>query len=228
MGFGHWLSVVIGYMWGIALPALLFVLMASLAFVAAGWRARQQMLRRQGTRSNANRFELAQTPFASGLMDVAAEAAAVLRQLEGLAAKNFVALDVAIQPQLAVRADARVFREILGDVVAHAIGQSPCGRVLLGAARLGGRVQVSVCDDGAGVDRDVQASELRSAERLAAMQGATMEVDARAGQGTTIVLRLPEPVTTRRDATQPTPTDPASVWTTPSRANSWETNGASR
>lgn len=228
MGFGHWLSVVLGYMRGMALPVLLFVLVASLAFVAAGWRARQQALRRQGTRSTANRFELAQTPFSSGLMDIAAEATAVLRQLEGLAAKNFVAVDVAIQPQLAVRADARVFREILGDVVAHAIGQSPCGRVLLAAARLGGRVQVSVCDDGAGVDRDVQASMLRSAERLAAMQGATMEVDARAGQGTTIVLRLPEPVTTRRDATQAVPTDPASVWTTPARANSWETNGASR
>jgi light-regulated signal transduction histidine kinase (bacteriophytochrome) len=228
MVLGHWLSVVLGYMQGLALPALLFALMASLAFVAVGWRARQQMLRRLGTRNTANRFELSQTPFASGLMDVAAEVAAVLRPLEGLAAENFVALDVAIQPQLAVRADARVFREILGDVVAHAIGQSPCGRVLLGAARLGGRVQVSVCDDGAGVDRDVQASKLRSAERLAAMQGATMEVDARAGLGTIIVLRLPEPLTTRRDATQAVPTDPASIWTTPARANSWETNGASR
>jgi len=59
MGFGHWLSVVLGYMRGMALPLLLFVLVASLAFVAAGWRARQQELRRQGTRSTANRFELA-------------------------------------------------------------------------------------------------------------------------------------------------------------------------
>ncbi len=212
----------------VAAPMALLALTVSVIFVAAGWRARRVLQLRQGGHQTSNRFELGQTRFASGLMDVAAEVSSVLRQFEGLAAQNFVALDVAIQPRLAVRADARVFREIVGDLVAHAIGQSPCGRVLLGAGRSGGRVQVTVCDDGPGVDRGLQASKLRPAERLAALQGATMEVDARAGQGTTVVLRLPEPGAARRGSKMAEPTDPASVWADAKQSASWETSEASR
>jgi signal transduction histidine kinase len=211
MAFGHLISDGLEIVQAVAAPMALFALMVSTIFVAAGWHARRDLKPRQGGHRAVNRFELGQTPFASDLMDVAAEVGAVLRLFEGLAAQNFVTLDVAIQPHLSVRADARVFREIVGDLVAHAIGQSPCGRVLLGAARSGGRVQVTVCDDGPGVDRGLQASKLRPAERLAALQGATMEVDARAGQGTTVVLRLPEPGAARRVRTQAESVDPASV-----------------
>lgn len=228
MAFGHLLSQGLELLQAVAAPMALLALTVSAIFVAAGWRARREVQLRQGGHQVSNRFELGQTPFASGLMDVAAEIGAVLRQFEGLAAQNFVALEVAIQPHLAVRADARVFREIVGDLVAHAIGQSPCGRVLLGAGRSGGRVQVIVCDDGAGVDRALQASKLRPAERLAALQGATMEVDARAGQGTTVVLRLPEPGAVRRPPTTASPTDAASVWAGTKQAASWETNNSRR
>jgi hypothetical protein len=75
-----------------------------------------------------------------------------------------------------------------------------------------------VCDDGAGADSNEQAGMLRAAERLAALHGATMEVDARAGQGTTVVVRLPVAGTARRGATEAEPTDPAAIWASPARA----------
>ncbi len=228
MALGNCLSVVVEFARDMVLPAALLALSVSLGFFAAGWRARRALLRRQGDSGRVQRFELGQTLFASGLLDVANEVSVVLQQFEGIAARNLVRLETAIQPRLTVRADARVFREILAGLVAHAIGQTPCGRVLLGATRSGGRVQVTVCDDGAGVDRGLQASKLRPAERLAVLQGATMEVDARSGQGTTVVLRLPESGAARRDATRAGSTDPASVWAPPAKAASWETHGADR
>ena len=115
-------------------------------------------------------------------------------------------------PASSVRTDPRALRQILGDLVSRAIEQSPCGRVLLVAAHVGGRVQITVSDDGPHPDRALQASRLRPAERLAALQGATMEIDARAGQGTTVVLRLPAGVTSRRPGIEADALDPASAW----------------
>jgi hypothetical protein len=59
--------------------------------------------------------------------------------------------------------------------------------------------------------RALQASRLRPVERLAALQGATMEIDARVGQGTTVVLRLPAGVTGRRPGIEADALDPASA-----------------
>jgi hypothetical protein len=118
-----------------------------------------------------------------------------------------------------VRTDARALREIVGDLVSHAIEQSPCGRVLLGAAHIGGRVQITVSDEAAHSDRALRASELRPAERLAALQGATLEIDARPGQGTTVVLRLPAAASGRNAKVEAEVVlDPASVWAPAQRA----------
>ena len=123
-----------------------------------------------------------------------------------------MALELAVQPGLAVRTDARAFREIVGDLLAHAIEHSPCGRVLLGALHTGGRVEITVSDDAAHADRALRASELRPAERLAALQGATLEIDARPGQGTIAVLRLPAGgATSRRPGIEAETPDPASA-----------------
>src|SRR5262245_11165215 len=178
---------------GAAMVTLVMLLLAftvSGVLVIAGWNERRVVLQRQGQRAAVGRFELGQTPFEAGTLDVAAEAREVLHSFEGRAAQLLVALDIAVQPGLVVRADRRAFREILSDLLTHAIEQAPCGRVLLGAARSGGRVQISVVDDGPVADRTLRASQLRSAQRLAALQGATMEIRARAGSGTTTVLRL--------------------------------------
>jgi len=182
----------------IAVPTLALSFVVSGLFVVAGWGRRREVLRRHAPGRMTDRFELGQTPFAGGVLSVVGEARAILRECEGLAARQLAELDCAIQPDLAVRADPRAFREILRDLVVNALNQAPCGRVLLGAAHASGRVHISVSDDGARVDRELRASRLRPAERLAALQGATMVIDARPGHGTTVVLRMPAAATARR------------------------------
>ena len=75
--------------------------------------------------------------------------------------------------------------------------------MLLGAGRHGGRVQVSVLDDGLPTDRAVQEAELRDAARLVALHGGTLEVNVRANAGTTVVIRLPEPAAAPASAPVP-------------------------
>ena len=74
----------------------------------------------------------------------------------------------------------------------HAAGQAPDGRVLITAARRGGRVQISVTDGGAGADRVGVSATLRDTESLIAMQGGTFEIVARPAEGTTLVARWPD------------------------------------
>jgi signal transduction histidine kinase len=212
----HWLETALV---ATALPAMVLALTVSVVVVMAGWRRRRELLQRQGRPFVAARMELNRSTFAAGVLDVALEAMAVMRQFESFAAERYVALELAVQPGLAVRTDARVFREIVGDLVSHAIEQSPCGRVLLGAAHIGGRVQITVSDEAAHSDRARRASELRPAERLAALQGATLEIDARPGQGTTAVLRLPAAASGRNAKVEAEVVlDPASVWAPAQRA----------
>jgi hypothetical protein len=209
----HGMMVLVNAATVIALPAAFLSSTVCAVAVFSGWQRRSELLWRQGRPGRADRFALSQGPFESGVVDVAAEAHEVLRRFESLAAQQLVALEIAIQPSLTVRADQRAMREILGDIVARAIEQSPCGRVLLGAVRTANRVQITVSDDGAGIDRDLQASHLRAAERLAALQGATMEIDARDGQGTTVALRMLAGATSQRASHSADNLDPASVWT---------------
>jgi hypothetical protein len=208
----HVLTAILDSVAALALPAVLLAVTISGVVVMAGWTRRRELLQRQGRPFVTDRIELGQSPFAAGVLDVALETTAVLRQFESLAAQRLVGLELAVQPGLAVRADASALREILADLVSYAIEQSCCGRVLLGAAHMGGSIQITVSDDGAHADRALRASQLRPAERLAALQGATIEVDARAGQGTTVVLRLPAGATGRRSETKTERFDPASVW----------------
>ena len=139
------------------------------------------------------RSALALSPFAAALLPVDAAVQDVLGAHAAAARSRRVRLEFAVQPDLAVRADPRVLRELLGDLVSQAIRRAPCGRVLVGAMRHGGRVQISVSDDGAAVAAELHAAALRDTRQLAALQGGTLDIEAYPGQGSTVVLRLPEP-----------------------------------
>ena len=133
------------------------------------------------------------TPFASALLPVDAAVQDVLAAQAAAAARRGVQLELAVQPDLAVRADPRVLQEVLGDLVSQAIRRAPCGQVLVGSMRHGGRVQISVSDDGIAMPREVQAAALRETSRLAALQGGTLDIETYPGQGSTVILRLPDP-----------------------------------
>jgi len=138
--------------------------------------------------------DLARMPFASTAIDVATEARDVLARMAAEAAGYLVQLEVAVQPDLSVHADRLALRAVLSQLVGNAMRHAAGGRVLLSAIRLGGRVQIAVIDDGIGPDAAVQESALREVAQLVALQGGTIEVEAQRGEGTTVLVRLPEPV----------------------------------
>jgi len=196
----------------VVVPLLLLSVAVCGVFVVSGWQRRRGLLARQSRRGIGHQFELGHTPFVSGMTDVAAEAAGVMRQFEGTAASKFVALQIAVQPGLSVRVDPGAFRAVLSDLLDTAIDQAAGGRVLLGAARSGNRIRISVSDDGARVDGPRREASLRDAERLAAMHGAVMRVDARPSEGTTVLYLLPVHDGAPRQRLGGEPTDPAGVW----------------
>ena len=194
-----------------ALPVTLLASTASTVFVVAGWRRRRELLQRQGRPLAADPIELGQTTFASGLLDVIPRRQRWSADLRASPRSGSLPWNWRCSPALrctpmhapCARSSATLF---------HAPSSSrPAVVYLLVAAHVGGRVQITVSDDGAPPDRDLQASRLRPAERLAALQGATMDIDARAGQGTTVVLRLPAGVTSRCPGIEADALDPASA-----------------
>lgn len=125
-------------------------------------------------------------------LSVEAEVRHVLRELAPFAAERLARLELAVQAGLRVRADARVFRDVMTALVTHSIAQAPSGRVLVAGSLHGGRVQLAVLNDGVGEEAQRQASELRGSERLIALQGGTLEITSHAGEGSTILARWPD------------------------------------
>jgi signal transduction histidine kinase len=175
----------------IAAPVALLAVTISTIALIAGWNRRSELLSRQARSSGQSARRAGSSRVGSDMMDLGSAAMSLLWDFEPLAARHCVTLEQAIQPGLAVQINSRLLHDILGEVLKVAIERSPAGRVLLTAAMVAGRVQITVSDDGQETDRDLRASWLRQAEGVAALQGATMQIDVRPGQGTTVVLRLP-------------------------------------
>ena len=126
-------------------------------------------------------------------LDICQVAAAALRYLDSFAAQHGVHFEIAAQAGLKVQMTVPALRQVLEKTLCHAIEQAPGGKVIIGAMRHGGRIQLAILNDGAGVDRLVQESQLRDIIEIVALQGGTVEVIVQAG-GNTIILRLPEAV----------------------------------
>lgn len=154
--------------------------------------------------AHGSAFVLGPAPLAAGQLDVGLELRACVQAHDAAAIGRHLRLETAIQPGLTVRADRGALCQAISDVLENAISHSGGGRVLVAAGRHGGRVQIAVLDDGAAVDRAEHEAHLRGAERLLALQGGTIEVSVRAGAGSTVVIRLPEPGPNR--AAQPATT----------------------
>jgi signal transduction histidine kinase len=177
---------------------MLFYLVAAILvsglLVAAGWLYRRRVHQSADPvpldrRSDEPRF--GQTQFAGDLLDVAEELAAVLARLREQAAYHLVRAELAVQPHLTVHVDPVTFRHVLTDVIAGAVSSAPGGKVLVSAKRLGAMVHIAASDDGQDTDQARRESELRSVIGLVALHGGGVEIDARKGEGTTVVIRLP-------------------------------------
>lgn len=168
------------------------------ALLLGGWRRHRLSRRDDGgwVPAPVPSFSLARTPFAGGLLDIAAEVRDVLGQMQPEAARGRVRLEMAVQPDLAVHADPLALRALLSDLVGNAMRHAPGGRVLLSAALLRGRVEIAVTDDGTGTEAAMQEAALREAAQLVALQGGTIHIEAHPGEGTTVLVRLLDSVAT--------------------------------
>jgi hypothetical protein len=125
-----------------------------------------------------------------GLVDAASEIRAVAASLAEIARRRRVRLQIAAAPGLLVPLERTLFREILGAVLTHAIHGVAGGNILAGALDQGGHIQLAVITEGDRASRDQQLADLQPTLQLARTAGITLEVECRAGEGTTILLRL--------------------------------------
>ena len=178
-----------------------------LAFRAIRALLRQQQRRRQRRLLGQRRWTEKQEPSASGprLLDTKSEVLAAVRQVEDLARHRKVRMQVAVQSDLAVWAEPVGFRRALNGLLENAIGQAPCGKIMIGGMRQGGRIQIAVLDDGDGEDGVEQQAVLRWAERIVRLNGGTLEIESRHEVGTLVVLRMPEPLSAPASAPVPAP-----------------------
>ncbi len=174
------------------MSAVLAAMLAAFGLIGLGaWR--NFWLSRAGRAAPSQSAPTAPVRLGNGLLAVAPAAAAALEGVRTEAARALVRLEIAVHPGLAVRIDAGAFDRILSDMLLTAIRTAPCGRVLVSARRLGGRVEIAVSGDGATADRDRLIADLRSSIELLALHGGTLDVQTIPDAGTIFAARLLEP-----------------------------------
>jgi hypothetical protein len=190
---------------------LSFLLVSAVAFSALSFvalRKRGAVIGREAAPDSPElqdilRFEPSMLNSRGERLDVAAEANWALAALAGRAARKGVRLELAISPGLALWMDPRAFRKLLVEIAARAIGDAACGRVLLTGCRHGGRVQIGISHDGPPAGREELETALRPSTEIAALNGGTLEVSLRTGQGATVLVRMPEPAPAPAPASEP-------------------------
>jgi PAS domain S-box-containing protein len=145
-------------------------------------------------------------------VEVAEVTAAVSERMTPLANEKGVRLTTAVDPCLAVLADAKRLEQVLLNLLANSVRFTDRGRISITARQAGERVEIRVSDTGFGIPADqvdrvfqefVQVDTgpsrrydgsglgLPIANRLAQLMGGTLTLTSRVGRGTTVALSLP-------------------------------------
>jgi len=172
----------------------------SIGFVAlVEWRARQ-LTARYATSQSAT-ADLAQpgprygevrlATFESQKLDVDHEVSAALVQLRDMVMRGRVELQVVVQPGLGVWADPCALLQMLLGILSQAIERAAGSALLVSASWHGGRMQLTVMDDGPVGNPAALMGRLRDVEQCAALQGGTLEIECRPLRGNKVVLRMP-------------------------------------
>ena len=192
---------------------LIATLVPYVAIAAAGWRGARMHQRRLDALPEqvppAPRFGLGRTPLQVEQVAVEGAVAAALGDVDRLAAMGLTRLCVAVDGALQVRADPLALRVVLADVIGGAVRRAPCGAVLVSARHHGGRIEISVIDDGAAGAADAAAGLSSSSQDILALHGATLETRPGAHGGTEVSMRLLAPPSRVRPAVQAAPAQPA-------------------
>ncbi len=125
-------------------------------------------------------------------VDLRAELLAALsdarRQVRGPAAR----VEVEAPKGLLARVRSNTLRPVLLALLRNAIEHAPGGKVFVGAIRADGEMRVVIIDDGPQVAEPLTGDARTSLARLLALSDATLLVDHRPGDGTTVMLCLPD------------------------------------
>jgi len=125
-------------------------------------------------------------------VDLRAELLAALsdvrRQIGGPAAR----VEVEAPKGLLTRVRSNSLRPVLLALLRNAIEHAPGGKVFVGAIRADGEMRVVIIDDGPLVAEPLTGDARTSLARLLALSDATLLVDHRPGDGTTVMLCLPD------------------------------------
>jgi len=146
-----------------------------------------------GTAREPPEFGTMPARFKAENLDLEAEVSAVAGALAGIAHAHFVRIRLAISPDSAVRMDAFALRAALRGMIHAAVVAAPGGQVLVTAMALGTQMHVRIVDDGARTDQRLREGVAREAGSMIALQGGSIAVEAREGQGTMVTVMLPVP-----------------------------------
>ncbi len=83
-------------------------------------------------------------------------------------------------------------RPVLQALLRNAIEHAPGGKVFVGAIRKDGEMRITIIDDGPVVAEPLTGDARTSLARLLALSDASLLVDHRPGDGTTVMLCLPD------------------------------------
>lgn len=193
--------------------ALIATVVPYVALAAAGWRGARIHKRRLEAMpekaSPAPSFGLGRAPLQVESVAVHAAISDAMEEVDGLAAAHMARLLVAADEELTVRADPLALRVVLADMIGGAITRSPCGAVLVSARSHGGRIEISVLDEGGVAAADAAAGLSSSSQDILALHGATLEARTGAHGGTEVSIRLLAPPDRVRPPIQPVLVEPA-------------------
>jgi hypothetical protein len=125
-------------------------------------------------------------------MDLHAALRTVLDDARQDAERLGVQLELAIPAGLPLSIDPGAFLPVLRALLRNAIEHAPGGHVFVGAMRAESCVRIIVIDDGKSDARPIAAALRGPLARLLARSGAGLVIDHRPGDGTTLVLTVPE------------------------------------
>ena len=179
-------------------PVLLLALCAP--FVLAIWIALTHR-RRAVPRTDTAPHRIAETKaldptrarFEAETVDVEAAVREAAATMEAEAGVDWVRIDLAVRPAPKVHVDPGTLRMALRETMLSAIRASPGGQVLVTTVTLGSQLHIRITDDVPGNDQRGREVSTREAGALIGLQGGSIAVEARPGQGTTVTMRLPLP-----------------------------------
>ena len=179
-------------------PGLIFALSAP--FLLAIWiaftrrpRAMTSESAAPGWAAEATSFEPINARFESEIVGLEAMVREAAAAVSDLARTHWVRIEQAVSAAITVHVDPNALGPALRETMLTAIRAAPGGQVLVTAATLGSQLHIRITDDGPGADQFDREISVRGAGGMIALQGGSIAVEARPGQGTTVIVRLPLP-----------------------------------